>query len=440
MSTTTTIAIRVSRNANTDDECDPYVHPDILYALCLHARSPLWAHATQKAFVDAFAGHTLTFATTKPHGVAPFRLQSIHGTNSVALRRWLHAHIPPPKRASSTRRSKHTRRQGHQTACTTSKMVVQAKTKKTKTRTKPHDVGVDALLLVPCSCSPPVLSAPSPTDRTFLTTSRAIKTPHELKRMQKACDISCVAIRHMVRRASSYKSTTAMLAGGMKILRKRVGCTAEHDSDTTAYTTILTLNGHGKHLSRQGLERVHPTFEHHTFDHTAHPVVLLDMGARYGGYCADITRTFATTTPTARQRDVYRSVLTLYELGESMVKPGVQYADIDRAVEAQLQVELRRLGYVDYENTKKYMPHSLGHSVGVEVHDTPSITSVGPLRPSMVLTIEPGIYTDDLDIRIENTIVVTATGCRVLSDKVPWDMEWFDKKKQRGLLLGRGGV
>jgi Xaa-Pro aminopeptidase len=206
-------------------------------------------------------------------------------------------------------------------------------------------------------------------------------------------------------------------------MRKRTHTVA--DCDTTAYTTILTLNGHGKHTTRTGIQRVHPTFENHALHHHTKPLLLLDMGARYGGYCADITRTFSTTTPTNRQIDIYRSVLTLYELGESMVKPGVLYEDIDRAVMKQLVVELKRLGFSDYTNTYKYMPHSLGHSVGIEVHDTPDIMSVGRLRTNMVLTIEPGIYTDEMDIRIENTIVVTEGGCRVLSNGVPWSMKWF---------------
>ena len=223
-----------------------------------------------------------------------------------------------------------------------------------------------------------------------------------------------------------------MLDDGMDILRQHTKTT--EDCDTTAYTTILTLNGHGKHITRTGIQRVHPTFESYTLDHSTKPLLLLDMGARYGGFCADITRTFSTTTPTARQIDVYRSVLALYELGESMVKPGVLYKDINQAVKTKLESELQRLGFKDFTNVDKYMPHSLGHSVGIEVHDTPSIFDVGPLQPNMVLTIEPGIYTDEMDIRIENTIVVTEEGCRVLSNNVPWNMEWFCSSHHNSIL------
>ena len=409
-------SVQVERNSKMDDSCDPLIDPNLLYFLQLVPHSPLWTHNLQSELLSEFHGHILTFATKcgSNYHTNSFRLVSIHGKHSIELRRWLQMHCHYNRLPFTT----------------DTKKIPKKKNYKVKTHTMHRTKARHCSQLFEVRCiNTQQRCEPVSSNQFALSSLRAIKTPCELKRIQKACDLSCVAIRHMVSRASSYKSTTAMRNSGMKVLQKRLRYTSDDDNDTTAYTTILTLNGHGKHVSRQGLERVHPSFEHHLFDHTAHPVVLLDMGARYGGYCADITRTFATTTPTARQRDVYRSVLTLYELGESMVKPGVLYADIDRAVNSQLRLELRRLGYSDYTNTKKYMPHSLGHSVGLEVHDTPCITSVGPLRPNMVLTIEPGIYTDDLDIRIENTIVVTATGCRVLSDKVPWNMRWFDKAR-----------
>jgi Xaa-Pro aminopeptidase len=244
----------------------------------------------------------------------------------------------------------------------------------------------------------------------------AIKTSQEIDLIQKACSITSEAINHMVENAHSFKDTQQMLKEGCDIIHK-------YTTDMS-YITILSLSGKGKHITKTDIERVHPAFENYSLDYK-NPLVLLDIGARYNGYCSDITRTFSTTTPTDRQIDMYRSVLTLYELGESMVKPGVLFSDIDKAVKKQMEVELERLGFAPPYD--KFMPHSVGHSIGVEVHDTPSITSVGKLRPNMVLTIEPGIYTDEMDIRIENTIVVTEDGCRVLSNEVPWSMEWFCK-------------
>ena len=85
-----------------------------------------------------------------------------------------------------------------------------------------------------------------------------------------------------------------------------------------------------------------------------------------------------------------------------------------------LEHELKQLQIEDYQNIKKYMPHMLGHSVGLQVHDQPSITNVGVLQEGMVLTIEPGIYLPEVCVRIENTIVVTQNGCKVLSSDVSW--------------------
>lgn len=391
-------------NPYTDDECDPYLHPTLLYAFHLPTHAPLWRQKHQKEIVKRFSGHHCVFRTVGK-GLC---LDMLCGPKSTALRQWLHKHIFPTASRSTTTTRKHQ----HQPS--------------TQPRKRFSRRSARALLLyVRCQ------QALKPVSLQSADAFRSIKTPRDIARMQRACDISCDAIQHMVEHASSFTNTQQMLDDGMDILRHHTKTT--EDRDTTAYTTILTLNGHGKHITRTGLQRVHPTFESYTLDHPTKPLLLLDMGARYGGFCADITRTFSTTTPTDRQIDVYRSVLTLYELGESMVKPGVWYKDINQAVKTKLESELQRLGFKDFINVDKYMPHSLGHSVGIEVHDTPSIFDVGPLQPNMVLTIEPGIYTDEMDIRIENTIVVTEEGCRVLSNKVPWSMEWFmDPAKKAG--------
>lgn len=283
--------------------------------------------------------------------------------------------------------------------------------------------------------------------------ARAIKQPWERRWIRRACDRTCLAIRQMQARSPPRDDVAALLDVGLRELyrchlRDTTQETEEVADDVPsitaeqlralqptfmAYTTILTLGGYGAHRQHDGIERVHPVFENAPLDRptaSSHtlvppPLLLLDMGARVRGYCADITRTFCLGTPTRAQKAQYRAVLALYTLGESMVRPGILYHDIDRAVRQQLRHELQRLGVADYDDTYKYMPHGLGHSVGLSVHDTPCIYDVGPLQPGMVLTIEPGIYTPDMDIRIENTIEVTADGCRVLSDGMPWDMAWF---------------
>ena len=396
----------ITPNPNyTEDPCNPYLHSTLLHAFHLPTHASLWRQKHQKELVKRFSGHHCVFRTVGKQ----LCLDTLCGPKSTALRQWLHDHIfPTVYRSSRSSRS----------TLTTRKRLSGTQPRKKRTGRR----SARALLLsVRCQQAllQPLVQPLLPSADAF----RSIKTPRDIGRMQRACDISCEAIQHMVEHASSYRNTQQMLNDGMDILRQHTKTTEA--CDTTAYTTILTLNGHGKHITRTGLQRVHPTFESYTLDHSTSPLLLLDMGARYGGFCADITRTFSTTMPTAHQIDVYRSVLALYELGESMVKPGVLYKTINQAVKNKLKSELQRLGFKDFTNVDKYMPHSLGHSVGIEVHDTPSIFDVGPLQPNMVLTIEPGIYTDEMDIRIENTIVVTEGGCRVLSNQIPWDMEWF---------------
>ena len=385
----------IIRNPDTEDKCNPYLHPCLLHAMHLSVYSPLWKIKNQRTLVEKFSNHQCVFHVTKKK----IRLVQLRGSRSTDLCKWLHKYG-------------YTTNAKHRTRCN---IHIQKKTQGSHRK----------LLMSSVDCSfdlcPTRLDIGN--DMQIMQQWRAIKTVQEITRMQKACDISCKAIQHMVENASTYTNTRRMLNDGMDILRRTTKRT--DDFDITAYTTILTVNGYGKHITQKGIKRVHPTFERQALHHHTKPLLLLDMGARYGGYCADITRTFSTTTPTDRQIDMYRSVLSLYELGESMVKPGVLYKDIDHAVKKRLEMELQRLGFKDFTNVNKYMPHSLGHSIGIEVHDTPSIFDIGPLQPNMVLTIEPGIYTEEMDIRIENTIVVTKDGCRVLSNKTPWNMEWF---------------
>ncbi len=136
--------------------------------------------------------------------------------------------------------------------------------------------------------------------------------------------------------------------------------------------------------------------------------LLIDMGVLVDGYCSDMTRTVYFGTPTARFKEIHDIVLEANQAVIAQVKPGMRCCDVDTIA----RDIITKYGYGEY------FGHSLGHSVGLEIHEMPAFgqncTTI--LEPGMVLTDEPGIYiSGDVGVRIEDLIVITETGCEVLS-------------------------
>ena len=133
------------------------------------------------------------------------------------------------------------------------------------------------------------------------------------------------------------------------------------------------------------------------------------MGMIAHGYCSDMTRVVALgKPPRARLRKAFDAVLAAEEAALEAVAPGVPCARLHQIATARLA----RRGFA------RYFTHGLGHGVGLEVHEGPRLnaTSTDVLRPGMVITIEPGVYLPRLGgVRIEDLVVVTRSGARVLS-------------------------
>lgn len=137
-------------------------------------------------------------------------------------------------------------------------------------------------------------------------------------------------------------------------------------------------------------------------------MVTLDFGCIYKGYCSDMTRTIAVGQVNDKQREIYDVVLKAQEAALAAVKPGITGAELD-AIARDIITEA---GYGEY------FGHGLGHGVGLEVHEGPSVSRIGTkeLQPGMIITDEPGIYLDGFGgVRIEDIILVTDDGKRVLS-------------------------
>ena len=167
-------------------------------------------------------------------------------------------------------------------------------------------------------------------------------------------------------------------------------------------------------------------------------LVLMDFGAEYGGYCADLTRTVPVNGKfTKRQKEVYNACLHLHDYAKSLLKPGitiVKYHDMvgDEATKQFLKIGLISKADVKNESPdnrayRKYLYHGISHHLGIDVHDLGTKTE--PLQEGMVLTVEPGIYIEEeqMGVRIENNIWITKTGNKDLFKNIPVKAEEIEK-------------
>jgi Xaa-Pro aminopeptidase len=135
---------------------------------------------------------------------------------------------------------------------------------------------------------------------------------------------------------------------------------------------------------------------------------LIDMGCRFQGYCADLTRSFYLGKMLKLYKHIYNLVLQAKTAAQALVRPGVRARDIDAAV--------RRV--FKQARVENLFLHSTGHGVGITIHESPSInrTSADSLREGMVITIEPGLYfSGKFGVRIEDTLLVTKKGYTILT-------------------------
>jgi len=141
--------------------------------------------------------------------------------------------------------------------------------------------------------------------------------------------------------------------------------------------------------------------------------IIIDMGLILSGYCSDMTRTFVLGKPDKRFMDIHRLVRKAHTAGIRAVRAGATAQDVDRAARKIIS----EAGY------GKYFGHSLGHGVGLAVHEEPRVSarSRRKLKAGMVITIEPGIYIPGWGgVRLENMVVVRQDGCEALNKDETW--------------------
>ena len=154
-------------------------------------------------------------------------------------------------------------------------------------------------------------------------------------------------------------------------------------------------------------------------------LILLDVGAEVQNYAADITRVYTRSTPTARQQVIHQAVIKTQEFALQQLQPGVMLKSYEQSVEQYIGEQLRELGLIneiEHAAIRKYCSHATSHFLGLDVHDVGDYQS--PLEPGMVLTVEPGIYIPEegIGIRIEDDVLITEEGNKVLSAELPRDL------------------
>ena len=183
------------------------------------------------------------------------------------------------------------------------------------------------------------------------------------------------------------------IANQLSFLYRKYG-----DSDADAFPPIV---GSGPHSA---MPHQRPT------DKKIGPgeLVVIDSGAKYAGYHADMTRTVATKGYSEKQKEIYHIVLEAQLKSIEGIKAGVSCKEVDTLARDHIS----GAGY------GKYFDHGLGHSLGLEIHEDPRFSKVSAdyLKSNYVMTVEPGIYIEDIGgVRIEDDIVVTDNGCIVLN-------------------------
>ena len=171
-------------------------------------------------------------------------------------------------------------------------------------------------------------------------------------------------------------------------------------------------------------------------------LILMDFGAEYGGYNADLTRTVPVNGKfTRRQKTVYNACLHLHDFAKSILKPGITIMDYtdkvgEEATQVFLKIGLLKRSDVKNEDPdnrayKKYLYHGISHHLGIDVHDLGTRTE--PIKAGMVFTVEPGIYIEQekMGVRIENNIWITKNGNKDLMKNIPITVEQIESLMKR---------
>ncbi len=234
---------------------------------------------------------------------------------------------------------------------------------------------------------------------------RMIKQPEEIAEIQRAIEITETAIKSLIRRLPKIEYSYEAVAW-LDYEYVRMGARGNAFQTIVASGPEATLvhsfaNG-GKIYKNQ--------------------LLLIDTGAEVNNYAADISRTLPVGRATKRQQAVLQACLRAHDYAISLIKPGVAFREYEKMVEKFVGDELKKLGLIKVRSRKairKYFPHATSHYLGLDTHDIGDYHT--EFAENMVLAVEPGIIIpeENIGVRIEDDILVTKNGSRLLSKNLP---------------------
>ena len=250
---------------------------------------------------------------------------------------------------------------------------------------------------------------------------RAVKSKFEVDAMQTAIDITEKAFRRLLQfikpGVMEYEIEAELVH---EFLRNR--------ARGEAYGSIIASGDRARTL-------------HYVFNNEAckdGELVLMDFGANYGGYAADLTRTVPVNGKfTKRQKEVYNACLHLHNYAKRLLKPGTRIVDYHDMVGEEATKTFLKIGLLKKKDVKnedkanrayrKYLYHGISHHLGIDVHDLGPKTE--PLKEGMILTVEPGIYIEEeqMGVRIENNVWLTKRGNVDLMQNIPVEADEIER-------------
>jgi Xaa-Pro aminopeptidase len=246
---------------------------------------------------------------------------------------------------------------------------------------------------------------------------RGVKSALEVEVLQKAIDITDTTFRHLLQfikpGVMEYEIEAEIYHQFMK-----------QRSAGPAYGSIIASGDRARTLHYVENNRECKDGE----------LILMDFGAEYGNYCADLTRTIPVNGKFGRrQKTVYNACLHLHHYAASILKPGISIIDYTEKIGEEATQQFLKIGLLrksdvkneDPENRayRKYLYHGISHHLGIDVHDLGTRTE--PIKAGMVFTIEPGIYIEEeqMGVRIENNFWITRNGNKDLMKNIPITVE-----------------
>jgi len=246
---------------------------------------------------------------------------------------------------------------------------------------------------------------------------RAIKTPHEIEVVKKAIEITGKTFDRVMR---FVKPGVMEYEVEAEIVHSFLSQRASGE----AYGSIIASGDRARTLHYVSNNQECKDGE----------LLLMDFGALYGGYAADLTRTIPVNGKfTDRQKEVYNACLHLHNYAKSLLKPGITIVDYTEKVGEEATQQFLKIGLLKPEDVKnedpenrayrKYLYHGISHHLGIDVHDLGTRTA--PIEAGMLFTVEPGIYIEEegMGIRIENNIWITENGNIDLFEGIPITVE-----------------